>query len=263
MPHLISRHPDQQSFAAPLLFVHGMSMDAHCWSTYFLDYFAQHGFAAYALSLRGHEPARGWMVLNPARIRHYVNDLVGVIAGFPEPPILIGHSMGAHVVQKYLEKRSAPASILMAPVPPHGGWQTGLRMIRMHGPGILRDVVTLRRNVLLPTAEQLRAQCFSDAAPDALIEEVLGQIHLESIPAIVDMLLLDLPRPARIRGRLPLLVIGGDADALFSPAEMQKTARALDAEIEMFPGMAHNLMQDVGWQGVAERMLAWLRGLPG
>ena len=151
MPHLITRTPPHVDFPAPLLFVHGMSMDGRCWSTYFLDYFCEHGFAAQALHLRGHNPADGWRVWNTARIRHYVDDLAEAVAACDEAPILIGHSMGTAVIQKFLERGSARAAILMSPVPPHGGWQVALRIIRLHAPGILRDLLTLRRNVLLPS----------------------------------------------------------------------------------------------------------------
>jgi non-heme chloroperoxidase len=34
--------------------------------------------------------------------------------------VLIGHSMGGMVLQKYLEKREAPAVVLMSSVPPQG-----------------------------------------------------------------------------------------------------------------------------------------------
>ena len=43
----------------PLLFVHGSAYDAWCWTEHFLDYFAEHGFSAYALSLRGHGGSGG------------------------------------------------------------------------------------------------------------------------------------------------------------------------------------------------------------
>jgi alpha-beta hydrolase superfamily lysophospholipase len=234
-----------------------MGMDARCWSTFFLEHVAAAGFACYALSLRGHEPERGLRVLHWARIRHYADDVAEVVASLPRPPVLIGHSMGAHVVQKYLEGHTIPAAVLMAPGPPHGGWQTARRMIRMHAPGILRDLFLLRRNVLYPTAAQVRAQCFSADAPETLVEEVLGQLHMESPRALLDSLLLDLPRPPQ--DAPPMLVMGGDADSLVSVKEFRKTARVLGAEVAVFPGMAHNLMQDVGWQNVAARIMDWLR----
>lgn len=53
-PELISKTPTLPAHATPLLFIHGAFHGAWCWDEHFLDYFAQHGFSAYSLSLRGH-----------------------------------------------------------------------------------------------------------------------------------------------------------------------------------------------------------------
>ena len=51
---IISKHPVESRRPTPLLFIHGMLHGAWCWNAHFLDYFAQHGFAAHAVNLRGH-----------------------------------------------------------------------------------------------------------------------------------------------------------------------------------------------------------------
>ena len=38
----------------PLLFLHGGYCDSWCWEPYFLPFFASKGYAAHAVSLRGH-----------------------------------------------------------------------------------------------------------------------------------------------------------------------------------------------------------------
>jgi len=45
--------------SVPILFVHGMWHAAWCWAEHLLPYFAQHGYASYALSLRGHGGSEG------------------------------------------------------------------------------------------------------------------------------------------------------------------------------------------------------------
>ena len=59
------------------------------------------------------------------------------------------------------------------------------------------------------------------------------------------------------------MILGGEADRIFSKAEMAKTARAYGVPPVMIPGAAHDLMLDTRWQQVADAMLAWLteRGL--
>jgi pimeloyl-ACP methyl ester carboxylesterase len=56
---IISKHPLGGRYPTPLLFIHGMMHGAWCWDVHFLDYFAQHGFAAHAVNLRGHGASEG------------------------------------------------------------------------------------------------------------------------------------------------------------------------------------------------------------
>ena len=55
---MISKYPVKDQHPTPLLFIHGTLHTAACWDAHFLDYFAQHGFAAHALNLRGHSMMR-------------------------------------------------------------------------------------------------------------------------------------------------------------------------------------------------------------
>ena len=53
-------------------------------------------------------------------IADFVDDVASVANSLPEAPVVIGHSMGGFVVQKYLESHDAPAAVLVASVPPSG-----------------------------------------------------------------------------------------------------------------------------------------------
>jgi len=48
------RLPATPSRKPPLLFVHGGNLAAWCWDEHFLNFFADKGFRAVAVSLRGH-----------------------------------------------------------------------------------------------------------------------------------------------------------------------------------------------------------------
>ena len=100
---VISKLPSSPRPAPPILFVHGAWHGAWCWDEFFLDYFAAHGFEAHALSLRAHGASEGRAQLHRCRIRHYVEDVAAVAARPQTSPILVGHSMGGFVVQKFLE----------------------------------------------------------------------------------------------------------------------------------------------------------------
>ena len=59
---------------------------------------------------------------------------------------------------------------------------------------------------------------------DSLVEWLYPQLQDESYFSFMDMLLLDLPKPKRIK--TPLLVLGGEYDAIFPRHEVEKTAVA-------------------------------------
>jgi len=50
---ILSEKPKGTQKQKPILFVHGAWHGAWCWEK-FLPYFAENGYAAYAVSLRGH-----------------------------------------------------------------------------------------------------------------------------------------------------------------------------------------------------------------
>src|SRR6476660_7768020 len=127
---IISRHPLKSGHPTPLLFIHGMMHGAWCWDIHFLDYFARHGFAAHAVNLRGHGNSEGRARLRWTRLADYVDDVADVARQLPGRPIVIGHSMGGFVIQKYLEDYAAPGAVLLSPPPPAGLLGTVLRMAR-------------------------------------------------------------------------------------------------------------------------------------
>ena len=233
-------------------------MDARCWDGFFLPFFVQNGYPCYAISLRGHETHRGWWTIHSARMRDYVMDVETAVAQIPESPVLIGHSMGGHVVQKYLQKHDAPAAILMASIPPFGAWKSLLRTLRIHTLDFLRDALLFRRNVLRVSPEQLQKHCFSPDLPRDRLMKYHPRLHLESLPAMLDMLILDRPRTEGISPKTPLLILGAQHDILFHPDDVRITAQALHAPCTIFPDTAHNMMHDVRPEPVAACILDWL-----
>src|ERR1700761_8827579 len=97
----------------PLLFVHGAWHAAWCWDEHFLSFFADRNYRALAVSLRGHGNSPTTR-LRTCSVADYVEDVNVVADSLPSRPVVIGHSLGGLVVQKYLESHDAPAGVLMA-----------------------------------------------------------------------------------------------------------------------------------------------------
>ena len=53
-------------------------------------------------------------------------------------------------------------------------------------------------------------------------------------------------------------MLGAADDTIFTPAEVRATAVAWDAELEIFPRIAHDMMLEPLWLTVAERIAGWL-----
>jgi pimeloyl-ACP methyl ester carboxylesterase len=257
---VISKVPSAVN-STPLLFVHGSWHGAWCWDVHFLDYFASHGFSCHALSLRAHGGSEGHERLRWMRIRDYVNDVATVAAQLPVPPVVIGHSMGGFVVQKYLETYNPAAAILIASVPPQGARRTALRLGLRHPLRYLQGNLTLSMYPMVATPALAREAFFS---PDLSEDEVVTywrKLQDESFRAFLDMLILDLPRPSKPRA--PILVLGAERDAIFFRDEIDATARAYGTTAEWLRGVAHDAMLDRGWQTCADHILEWLtRRLP-
>ena len=256
---VISRRPTRPSRRPPLLFVHGAFGGAWIWEPHFLPYFAERGFEAHALSLRGHGESSGWDQLPFARLRDYVADLEQVAGALSAPPILIGHSMGGMIVQKYIRAHSVPAAVLMASVPPHGllGTFCGIAFtnpLMFYELGMIQTL-----GPWMADAAAVRRALFSDDTPPAVIERVVPRLQAESSMVVLDLVGLDLP-PSTPSAELqtPVLVLGAENDAFVFRGGLEATAKAFRTVPEIFPSMAHAMMLEAGWEAVAARICDWL-----
>jgi len=184
-----------------------------------------------------------------------VRDAAEVAAQLPAPPVLIGHSMGGMVAQKYLESHDAAGLVLLASVPPQGLWAAALGLA-FQKPGLMNDLNRLLGGgqVALDT---LRTAMFSQPVETADLLRWYKRMQPESHRAIWDMTLFNLPLKSRMN-LPPLLVLGAEHDTLIPASQVEMTARHYGVEAEIFSGMGHGLMLERDWEKVAGRILGWL-----
>ena len=294
---VLTHIPARLKHKTPLLFIHGAFTGAWCWEEHFLSFFAEAGFAAHALSVSGHGGSRGREKLDTLSISDYVDDVREVVEQLPMPPILIGHSMGGFIVQKYLEQYAAPAAVLMCTVPPQGMMGVAFNALFTR-PALLNNLNDMMAGGKA-SYESLRDALF---AQEVTLDDLKRFYHLaqpESHRAIWDMTLFGLPSaskvlqhltsneanthghplsstetpgrvgkggrgdslsnvPAREDVETRLLVLGAEHDHLMPASTAQMTARTYGVEAEIFPGMGHGLMLERDWRVVAERIKAWI-----
>jgi len=243
---IISRYPACEQHLTPLLFIHGTLHTAACWDAHFLDYFAQHGYAAHALNLRGHGNSEGREKLRWTRISDFVKDVENAVQQLPSPPILIGHSMGGFIIQKYLEDHDVPAAVLLSSASPAGLLPTAIRTARRQ-PWVFTKVnMTMSLLPMIATPELVGEAFFSKDLPQELLLEYWKQTQDDSFMAFLDMIALDLPQPEKVK--TPLLVLGAARDNMIDPSEIEATARAYHTQAEIIPDVAHNSMLEQRWQ---------------
>ena len=253
---VIARECAGESDRPPLLFVHGAGHGAWCWAEHFLDFFAEHGFDSYALSLRGHGESGGRERLRWTSIADYVSDVEQVAAGLPREPVLVGHSLGGRVVQTYLDGRESPAAVLLAPPPRNGMLGPAVRTFRDHPWLSMQVILTRTPRTLFATPELVRRFFFSPELGEEQLREYAARMGSESFRALLELVYIR-PDRARIRG-VPLLVLGGGGDYFIRPSAIRRTAEAYGAECTILPGLAHDMMLDARWRQAAEAMLEWL-----
>ena len=261
---LIDNQPSAITHTTPILFVHGAWHGAWCWEKNFLPYFAQHGYPAYAMSWRGHGTSEGREKLLRSLARDYVDDVAASVEKLQREtgrlPIIVGHSLGGYVTQKYLERQELPAAVLLASLPSYGALPLFVRLMLHHPTAYLKTLFTFNGYHLIGTQALTHESFFSADVPPAEVKAYFERMIPESFFSGLEAC-VNLPRTDKIK--TPMLVLGAANDRVFTQGEVRRTAKAYNAEVEIFPNMAHDMMLERGWQQVADRMIVWLdkRGL--
>jgi len=254
---IISHVPEMPTTRPPLLLVHGAWHAAWCWESNFFEWFSRQGWEVHAVSLRGHGDSDGAKRLRWFSIADYVEDIENTIDRIGRPPVLIGHSMGGFVVQAYLENHVVPGAVLLASAPPTGTLRFTYKILRAQFLSVLKAVAKLDMYELVKSPSLAKKLFLTAAIDQHSLSEYHARLQSESFRvSVVDMLFLDLPKPEK--NESPIAVVGAECDFIFPPAEAKRTAEAYGTQAIVFPGLAHNMMVEPGWQGIAEWIESWV-----
>lgn len=242
----------------PLLFLHGAFAGAWCWDEHFLPWFAARGFDAHALSLRGHGGSDGHERLSGFGIADYVADVAWAVGELGAPPLIVGHSMGGFVAQKYAEAHDVAGLVLMASVPPTGLIGPSLSLSFTRPDLFWQLAMVYWFGEPFATHDTMRKAVFSPDTPEDMTDRYMRCMNAESVRANMEMSWFARPDLGRLR-ELPLLVSGAADDALIPPAYVKATGAILGVEATIFDGIAHGMMLEPGWETVAKHLHDWLK----
>jgi len=247
---VISSVPDEPTGRPPLLMVHGIAHAAWCFGEKWVPAAGEAGWPAYAVSLRGHGGSSGARHLRRTMMRDYVHDVLQTITELPEPPVLIGHSMGAAVAQMVAERYPLRGLVLLTPAPLHSG---------------IADLLAIARDRPLDALGAVVGRTLS-MTPDLLFEGLdpeTARSYAERTGTESPLVQYELLLPRRTGPiRCPVLVIGAPSDRLVRPADVQRTAETYGVEPVWFPGMGHDVMLDRGNDAVLDTVLRFAADLP-
>ncbi|KAH7334012.1 Alpha/Beta hydrolase protein [Rhizoctonia solani] len=234
--------PVEESWKAPVLFLHGGFGSANCYSN-FLPWFAERGHPVYSLSLRGH--GRSWrpsywaLYFTP---KHVLAEDVAVTLGFIRqrhpnagPTTLVGHSSGGGLSQHVVDSGKGEGVgklVVLAGIPSFGGWRVYLNWfildpwfpIRVlwdlyHPRSPLSSTRLVHRAFFSPTYPIEKVQAFElEMSPYESMSWPSGMMF----PFISRKRLLT--NLVAHNTRVPLLTIGGAQDKLVSVPIMRRLA---------------------------------------
>ncbi len=250
-----SAAPLVQPKPAHIVFVHGAFAGGWIWADHYLPWFAGQGYRAHALSLRGHGGSHGHAMLAWHSISDYVDDLKRVVDWLGDEVILVGHSMGGFVVQKYIERHPAEAVVLMCSAPPQGLLAAQFHLLIEH-PRLFLDINNIMNGHYANTSIVQEA-LFAQPVGEETLASFLTRMQSESQRALWDMTTFNFPALSR-RQRPPMLVLGAEKDVLVPAFLVQTTARTYDLPDHIFPDMGHALTHERDWPLVAAHMRDWL-----
>jgi pimeloyl-ACP methyl ester carboxylesterase len=183
------------------------------------------------------------------------------------PPILIGHSAGGTFVQLLLDRGHGAVGVALNSAPPEGVRVTPLSQLRSTFVAF-RNPANRHRAVGL-THEQWH-YAFTNTFPE---DESRRLYERYAIPASGRILwstvlanLMPGPQDAAVDyandDRAPLLFVSGGEDHLMPPSVQRSNVKHYRSpntvtEHEEYPGFAHLLPSQQGWEAIADHVLDW------
>jgi len=237
-----------------IVFVHGAWHGAWCWDKYFVKLFSDKGYTCITFDLPKHDKSGKIKGINKLTLHDYVNALKDEVNKLDKAPIIVGHSMGGLIVQKYLETETCEKAVLLASVPPSGVLRTALEFLK-HSYGF-HSLVTMNLFGLVNTLEKSKRAFFSIDMPNKEVEEYSEKLCSESFTVFLNMLYPNIKVNNHLK--IPTLVLGAANDTIFTVKENERTAKKYGADLIIMEDIAHDMMLEVKHEEVANEIINWI-----
>lgn len=246
-----------------IVFIHGLYMTPLCWEAW-IPRFESKGYSCLAPAYPGRDKSVQELqapdtALGRLSLSHIVDYLADKIGTMDERPILIGHSMGALIVQLLLNRGLASAAIAIDSAPPTGVFTTKFSFIKANWPHI-----TPFANQSSPVFMTFQRFQYAFVNDFSLVEQ-RAAFNKYVVPES-----RRIPRESLFNARLdfrkehaPLLLIAGGNDHIIPPGLNKANYRRYKdgssiTNFREFPGRTHFGIGQENWEEMADYCLAWL-----
>lgn len=247
----------------PVVMIHG----AFCGSWIFegwARHFRDAGYCVLTPNLRHHEDHADHAALGRLGILDYAEDLVQLIDGLGDLPVIIGHSMGGLLAQMLAARGKARALVLLAPVASWGVLPSSLfELVSAQALFLAGD---FWRRPIRP--DRWLASCGLDSLDPDLRARTLARLVPESGLAMFEILHwpFDLSRASFVDARhvvCPMLCVSGGKDPITPSGTVRRIARRYRgrAQYRELKDASHWLPLERGWETLVAQTLFWLSRL--
>ncbi|WP_020558488.1 alpha/beta hydrolase [Thiofilum flexile] len=258
---VLERSAAASDSAVPILFVHGILSGAWIWDEYFMPWFAKRGFHPFAVSLRGHGNSPAGKPLDQLALHDFVADVRQTVLRIQQStgrePILVGHSMGGMVVQRYLSEYQAPAAVLMCSLPPQGMMPLSISST-LTNPLLAMQMAKVYSFPEMADTSFARDILFYHPAEETDLARWFATPQRESMRLLWD-LNMALPLVSRVM-KTPLSVVGARHDRLVPTGIVQWTASTYRCQLD-WVNAGHAVMLEQNWQETAQVLQNSVQGL--
>jgi pimeloyl-ACP methyl ester carboxylesterase len=245
--HIVHTAPETPPQDAPLVFVHGGGEGAWVWEE-FLRYFAGHGRDCYAFDWFGRGGSR--QLTDAELVKRSLFDITEelgiVVSAVGRTPVLVGHSMGTLVVQKYAQDNPVIARVLLAPTAFKAAPAPDFPM-----------PLDLDVPLPVPPFEFVQQAFFADCTEEDA-RRFYALMNPESPKAFSEVARGGSLELDRVRLGGPSLVVTGEHDMIVPVDVARRTAEYFGSDYLFLHGRGHGLTLGSESGRTADRIRAWL-----
>jgi pimeloyl-ACP methyl ester carboxylesterase len=248
-----------------IVFIHGMFQNSKSWHKW-IAYFVEKGYKCIAPAWPMHKGEPAALRQNPPaglgglRLQTVIHEMETVVRALPEPPVVIGHSVGGLIAQILVAKGLVDIGIPIASVAPNAMLAFDWRFIK--------NSALITNPVKGNDPFYMDLQSFHDSFCNTMSEEETKAAYEETATHDSRNILRDcLGTAAQINldvPHAPMLFIGAEKDEIIPATLAKRNAEAYTDEMSIseyreFANRSHWICGQPGWEEAAGYIEMWLQ----